>query len=84
MEALPPPFDAARAVKPECEQLSPAHPQVFVDKMWMKFHVGTPQRLEVEHWRGFQRGAFGYNESPTSSWQTFCWKARHYFDVPFF
>jgi len=67
-----------------CPNLSPAHPQRFVDKLLMDFHVGTLQRLEIKHWRGFQRGAFGYNESPTSSCHTFCWKARHDFDVPFF
>ena len=30
----------------------------------MKFPVGAPQRREIKHWRGFRRGAFGYNESP--------------------
>jgi hypothetical protein len=42
------------------------------------------QRPKNKHWRGFQPGRFDYNESPTSSCQTFCWKARHHFDVPFF
>jgi hypothetical protein len=44
--------------------------------MWMKFLVGALQRPEFKHWRGFRAGAVGYNESPTSSCQTFCWKAR--------
>ncbi|HOM13286.1 MAG TPA: hypothetical protein PLB41_08200 [Rubrivivax sp.] len=55
-----------------------------VDILWKSFAVGTLQRAENKHWRGFQPGAFDYNEGPTSSCQTFCWKARHLFDVPFF
>ena len=31
-----------------------------------------------------QLASFDYNEIPTSSCQSFCWKARHRFDVPFF
>jgi hypothetical protein len=31
----------------------------------MKLLVGEVQRAKSQHWRGFQRGAFGYNESPT-------------------
>jgi hypothetical protein len=65
-------------------QLSPGYPQDFVDKLWMVLPVGTQQREEIEQWRGFPPGAFGYNESPTSSCHTFCWKARQKFDVPFF
>jgi hypothetical protein len=52
--------------------------------MWMDFDVGGSQREEIKQRRGLQQGAFGYNEGPTSSCHTFCWKARHYFDVPFF
>jgi hypothetical protein len=55
-----------------------------VDKVLIDFAVGDSQRREIKQWRGFQRGAFGYNESPTSSCHTFCWKARQKFDVPFF
>jgi hypothetical protein len=55
-----------------------------VDILLTTFHVGTLQRPKNKHWRGFQPGPFDYNESPTSSCQTFCWKARHPFDVPFF
>jgi hypothetical protein len=55
-----------------------------VDKVCIDFRVGDVQREEIEQWRGFQQGAFGYNEGPTSSCHTFCWKARHTFDVPFF
>jgi hypothetical protein len=44
--------------------------------MWIDFLVGALQRAEIKHWRGFRGGAFGYNESPTSSCHTFCWKAR--------
>jgi hypothetical protein len=55
-----------------------------VDKLWIKFPVGESQRREIEEWCGLAAGAFGYNEIPTSSCHTFCWKARHYFDVPFF
>jgi len=65
-------------------QLPTSRPQAFVDKLWIYFPVGDPQRPQNEQWRGFQRGAFGYNEGPTSSCQTFCWKARQSFDVPFF
>ena len=65
-------------------KLSPSYPQVFVDKLWKDFAVGDPQRQEIKQWRGFRRGAFGYNEGPTSSCHTFCWKARHDFDVPLF
>jgi hypothetical protein len=50
----------------------------------MDLPVGTQQREEIEQWRGLPPGAFGYNESPTSSCHTFCWKARQKFDVPFF
>jgi hypothetical protein len=55
-----------------------------VDKLWTDFAVGDLQRRTIKQWRGFQRGAFGYNETPTSSCHTFCWKARQSFDVPFF
>jgi len=65
-------------------KLSPGRPHAFVDKLWMDFHVGGLQRLEIKQWRGFGRGPFGYNEGPTSSCHTFCWKARQSFDVPFF
>jgi hypothetical protein len=68
----------------EHRKLSPGDPHLFVDNLCMDFDVGAPQRREIEQWRGFQRSAFGYNESPTSSCHTFCWKARQYFDVPFF
>jgi len=47
-----------------------------VNNMWMNFSVGRLQRREIKHWRGFQPGRFDYNESPTSSCHTFCWKAR--------
>jgi hypothetical protein len=50
----------------------------------MKCGVGRSQREEIKHWRGLPPGPFGYNEIPTSSCHTFCWKARHSFDVPFF
>jgi len=50
----------------------------------MKIPVGGPQRREIKDWRGLQRDAFDYNEVPTSSCHTFCWKARQSFDVPFF
>jgi len=65
-------------------KLSPSCPQAFVDKLLTVFHVGDSQRREIKQWRGFPWGAFGYNESPTSSCHTFCWKARQKFDVPFF
>jgi hypothetical protein len=65
-------------------KLSPSYPQAFVDKVLIDFDVGHSQRHEIKLWRGFQRGPFGYNESPTSSCHTFCWKARQKFDVPFF
>jgi hypothetical protein len=65
-------------------KLSPSYPQGFVDKLWKDFAVGDPQRQEIKQRRGFRRGAFGYNEGPTSSCHTFCWKARQFFDVPFF
>jgi hypothetical protein len=55
-----------------------------VDILLTRFHVGSPQRPKNKHWRGFPVGPFDYNESPTSSCQTFCWKARQAFDVPFF
>jgi hypothetical protein len=55
-----------------------------VDILLKKTYVGSPQRPKNKQWRGFQPDPFDYNESPTSSCQTFCWKARHYFDVPFF
>jgi hypothetical protein len=55
-----------------------------VDILLTRFHVGSLQRPKNKHWRGFPADPFDYNESPTSSCQTFCWKARHPFDVPFF
>jgi hypothetical protein len=36
-----------------------------VDKLWTNFRVGAVQRRKIKHWRGFRRGAFGYNEGPT-------------------
>jgi hypothetical protein len=65
-------------------KISPRHPQAFVDNLLMDFHVGTLQRREIEQRRGLQPASFDYNEIPTSSCQSFCWKARHSFDVPFF
>jgi len=65
-------------------KLSPSRPHDFVDNLLTDSDVGGPQRREIEQWRGLQQGAFGYNEGPTSSCHTFCWKARHFFDVPFF
>jgi hypothetical protein len=41
--------------------------QAIVDKLLMDFHVGSLQRGNIKGWRGFQRGGFRYNESPTSS-----------------
>ena len=56
-----------------------------VDNLLIKFALlAASQRPEIKHWRGSPRGPFGYNEGPTSSCHTFCWKARHLFDVPFF
>jgi hypothetical protein len=49
-----------------------------------KIAVGGLQRREIKAPQGFAEGAFAYNEVPTSSCHTFCWKARHLFDVPFF
>jgi hypothetical protein len=34
-------------------ELSPSCPQDFVDNLWIKFAVGTPQREEIEQRRGF-------------------------------
>jgi hypothetical protein len=59
------------------ENLSPSHPQGFVDNMLITYPVGSLQRREIEQWRGLQPGSFDYNEIPTSSCQSFCWKARH-------
>jgi hypothetical protein len=64
--------------------LSPERPQGIVDNLLISFAVGALQRLEIKQWRGFRLDAFGYNEGPTSSCHTFCWKARQVFDVPFF
>jgi len=66
-------------------QLSPRYAQAIVDNLWMNFAVGTLQRARTQEIRGLQRGAFGYNESPTSSCHTFCWKARlHFWTCLFF
>jgi len=58
-------------------KLSPDDPQGFVDKLLMTYPVGRLQRQEIKQRRGLQRGSFDYNEIPTSSCHTFCWKARH-------
>jgi hypothetical protein len=58
------------------KKLSPRHPQHFVDNLLMSYPVGRLQRREIQHWRGLQPASFDYNEIPTSSCQTFCWKAR--------
>jgi hypothetical protein len=58
-------------------KLSPDDPQGFVDKLCMTCPVGRLQRQEIKQRRGLQRGSFDYNEIPTSSCHTFCWKARH-------
>jgi hypothetical protein len=55
-----------------------------VDNLWLKILVGGLQRAENQCWCGFPADPFGYNEVPTSSCHTFCWKARRLFDVPFF
>jgi hypothetical protein len=65
-------------------KLSPSYPQRFVHKLLITFDVGDPQRREIKRWRGFRQKPFSYNEGPTSSCHTFCWKARQKFDVPFF
>jgi hypothetical protein len=77
-------FTAAHDNDAPTEKLSPSCPQDFVDKLCINFRVGALQREQIQQWRGFPGGAFGYNEGPTSSCHTFCWKARHSFDVPFF
>ena len=59
------------------EELSPGRPQAFVDNLWITYPVGSLQRREIEQRRGLQPGSFDYNEIPTSSCHTFCWKARH-------
>jgi hypothetical protein len=59
------------------EKLSPSHPQVFVHNVLTTYPVGSRQREEIKRWRGLRAGSFDYNEIPTSSCQTFCWKARH-------
>jgi hypothetical protein len=56
---------------------SPRHPQGFVDILLINCPVGSLQREEIQQRRGFQPGCFDYNEIPTSSCHTFCWKARH-------
>jgi hypothetical protein len=48
-----------------------------VQKLLKQSLVGTLQRPENKQWCGFQPGPFRYNEGPTSSCHTFCWKARH-------
>jgi len=61
----------------DASKLSPRHPQAFVDNLLMDSPVGGPQRREIQHRRGLQPASFDYNEIPTSSCHTFCWKARH-------
>jgi hypothetical protein len=61
----------------DAAKLSPRHPQAFVDKLLMDFPVGALQRREIEQRRGLRPASFDYNEIPTSSCHTFCWKARH-------
>jgi len=56
---------------------SPRHPQGFVDILLINYPVGSLQREEIQQRRGLQPGCFDYNEIPTSSCHTFCWKARH-------
>ena len=63
---------------------STGDPQELVDKLWLKILVGGLQRPGNQCWCGLPGDPFGYNESPTSSCHTFCWKARRLFDVPFF
>jgi hypothetical protein len=78
------PFTAIHDNEPGSQKLSPSCPQAIVDKLLIIIAVGDSQRREIKQWRGFQQRAFGYNEGPTSSCHTFCWKARQKFDVPFF
>jgi hypothetical protein len=84
MPAREPGFTAGFRNESTWLQLPTGRPQVFVNILCIDFAVGSSQRREIEQRRGFRRGAFGYNEGPTSSCHTFCWKARHSFDVPFF
>jgi hypothetical protein len=55
-----------------------------VDKLFISFPVGARQRLIYKRWRDCRPGPFEYNEGPTSSCQTFCWKARHFIGRAFF
>jgi hypothetical protein len=66
------------------DKVSPGRPQGAVDNLLTIIAVGDVQRREIKQRCGFQPVRFDYNESPTSSCQTFCWKARQSFDVPFF
>lgn len=55
-----------------------------VDKLCITFccwHLATAGNPALARLPG---GSFGYNEVPTSSCQTFCWKARHLFGRAFF
>lgn len=55
-----------------------------VDKLCITFfcwHLATAGNPALARVPG---GSFGYNEVPTSSCQTFCWKARHLFGRAFF
>jgi hypothetical protein len=55
----------------EGAKLSPGYAHGVVDKLLKDFAVGTLQRAQTQEIRGLQRGAFGYNEGPTSSCHTF-------------
>jgi hypothetical protein len=61
----------------DAENLSPTRPQGFVHNLCITYPVGGMQRREIKQWRGLQACSFDYNEIPTSSCQSFCWKARH-------
>ena len=55
-----------------------------VHNLWMKFMLVTCNDIKTQQRRGFHRGAFGYNESPTSSCHTILLEGASLFGRAFF
>jgi len=64
--------------------LSVVPAKMAVDKLLKKALVGALQRAKIKHWRGLPERPLAYNEGPTSSCHTFCWKARRHSTCLFF
>jgi hypothetical protein len=55
-----------------------------VDKLLMTWPVGMPQRAEIQHWRGFQRGVLATMKSQQAVAKRSVGRRVTPLDAPFF